>query len=168
MRNALSLLLFASVLVSGCATVLSGTDDDVVIRSEPTAQAQIDGDLYQTPTEVGLDRGDVHAVRFKKEGYEEHPVTLDRGLNWGGLLSNILIGGGAGVWVSGSEQGAYATGATFSLVGIGLDFLTGGAYRVTPDDLNVQLEKKPPERIAASPARRNPSPPSRPRRTSPS
>lgn len=139
------LTLGLALLLSGCGTLLSGTDDGVTIESDPSADAQIDGRAtYLTPTNIDLDRDDRHIVRFQKEGYKEHAVPLEKGLNWGGLAANLIA---AGLFEVASES--KGTGI-IGLLGIPIDFLTGAAYRVSPDDIDVELEQLPPERVASS------------------
>lgn len=139
------LTLGLALLLGGCGTLLSGTDDGVTIESDPIADAQIDGRVtHQTPAKVDLDRDDRHIVRFQREGYKEHAVPLDKGLNWGGLAANLIA---AGLFEVASES--KGTGI-IGLLGIPIDFLTGAAYRVSPDDIDVELEQLPPERVASS------------------
>ena len=158
------LVLASAVLLSGCSTLFMGTNDDVTIHSDPVAEAEVDGRAYQTPREIALDRDDPHIVRVNKEGYEEHAVTLESGLNWGGLFLDAGVGGLIALSSNGHD-GWIATGTVVGLLGIGIDFLTGAAYRVKPDDLDIQLQQKlapestppsPSESIAETPT---PSPP---------
>lgn len=137
--------LVLAFICSGCGTLLSGTDDTVTIKSDPVAEAEIDGrDLRETPRQVDLDRDDRHIVRFQKEGYEEQAVTLEKNLNWGGLIANLIAT--AAFEVMSTQEGTGVIG----LLGFPLDFLTGGAYRVSPDDVEVELKRIPPKRIAES------------------
>lgn len=146
MRGPIPMTLLALTLIcSGCGTLLSGTDDTVTIESEPNAEAEIDGrEIRETPSQVDLDRDDPHIVRFRKEGYEEQAVHLDKGLNWSGLVANLAAA--AAFELSSDNAGTGIIG----LLGIPLDFLTGGAYRVSPDDVSVSLQDVPPQRLAES------------------
>lgn len=146
MRLSLPVLtLFVALPLSGCGTIFSGTSDGVTIHSDPIADARIDGrETHRTPAQVELDRDDPHVVRFQEDGYKEHAVNLDKGLNWGGLAANLLAS--AAFEVMSEEKGTGVIG----LLGIPIDFLTGGAYRVSPDEVDVELEQLPPERITDS------------------
>jgi hypothetical protein len=85
----------------------------------PGVTAIIDGVMrVQTPTSVKLKRGKDHFITFEKEGYEQANVTVDHELS-GWVWGNIVLGG---------------------LIGLAIDFTSGGAYKLEPDAVSVTLK----------------------------
>ncbi len=164
MRTLSVFVLTSAVLLSGCSTLFWGTQDEVELRSEPAAQVQVDRRTYnyETPLSVDLDRREAHTVRFQKKGYEERKIDLQSQLNWGGLGSNMAAAIGVGAmsyFGDGGAGGGIAMSLVVGAVSVGTDFLTGAAYRIEPDQLDVQLKKlaepveePPANRIAEAPA----------------
>jgi hypothetical protein len=95
----------ALLLLSGCATLFSGTDDDITFDSEPQgAQVLIDGIVVgTTPTTVVVDRPGLEEtdVTVQLEGYEPLRFELDTEFNntailnvffWPGFVIDVLTG----------------------------------------------------------------------------
>lgn len=95
----------ALLVLSGCATLFSGTEEDVTFRSEPSgAQVLIDGILVgETPTTVEVDRPGLEEmeVAIQLEGYEPRYFELDKEFNqtailniffWPGFVIDALTG----------------------------------------------------------------------------
>jgi hypothetical protein len=85
---------FLMVSVSGCATIISGSNQDVTLNSEPPgARILVNGvDVGTTPLTTSIERSKITTVTAKLDGYYDQQVPLQRGMNywfWG----NILIGG---------------------------------------------------------------------------
>ena len=94
-------LLVASL--SGCATIVSGTRDDVAISSEPS-DAKITiinqwGDTAytgRTPALISLERGagyligSDYTITFEKEGYVKSTVMIKRSMNPACVAGNIF------------------------------------------------------------------------------
>jgi hypothetical protein len=76
----LGVLLLVGVLGAGCATVFTGTHDEVMIRSEPEgALVYIDGlEEGQTPATLDIKRPGVTntEVTLRLDGYEPQPFVL--------------------------------------------------------------------------------------------
>jgi hypothetical protein len=148
-----SALLISTVLLSGCSTLFWGTQDTVELQSKPAAQVQIDRRTYnyKTPLEVDLDRGEAHVVRFRKNGYENRQVDLQDQLNWEGLGTNLASAAGVGAasYHLGDASGGEGFQAflVLSAISVGIDFLTGAAYQVEPDQISVQLENRVSPRV---------------------
>jgi len=102
-----STVLLASVLLllSGCATLFSGTDDDITFDSEPQgADVLIDGIVVgTTPTTVVVDRPGLEEtdVTVQLEGYDPLRFELDTEFNntailniffWPGFVIDVLTG----------------------------------------------------------------------------
>lgn len=120
-----SLSVIVTVALVGCATIMNrGGKQWVVITSTPTgATATVDGfTTIQTPGQLKLKRKKDHIIVFEKEGYETAQTLIENEMsNW--VWGNILLGG---------------------LIGLAIDFGTGGAYKLEPESVNVTL--KPSEK----------------------
>ena len=115
------------MLVSGCATVVSGPSQHIGIASIPTgATVSVDNVARgQTPVLTPLSRKDDHLVKVELPGYHPFEATLTRSVN-GWVFGNILIGG---------------------LIGVGVDALSGAMYSLTPGQITASLLAlpQPPE-----------------------
>lgn len=122
MRNKIiSCTLAVTFLMSSCATIVSGSKQNVKFLSNPsTATIFIDEvEVGKTPFEIKLARKSEHSVMLKLEGYQTYQTKLTKKFNaW--FLGNILIGG---------------------LIGIIIDPITGAMYNLTPNEINAQLNK---------------------------
>jgi hypothetical protein len=115
----LSALALAALALTGCATVMAGTQQEVRFVSEPPgATASVPGiGAVQTPGSLELDRLRPHRVTFVATGYAPVTVDLDRSVNpW--VLGNAFCG---------------------ILPGLLVDFLVGGAF-VLPREVRVVLK----------------------------
>lgn len=121
MRNGFIVVLMAIIAVSqnGCATVVSGKTQDVMIRSNPPgATVKIDEIVMgTTPMVANIVRKKRHAISISKPGYQEVSQGTTRGFN-GWYLGNILLGG---------------------IIGLIVDPITGAMYDVEPGEINVSL-----------------------------
>lgn len=114
-------VLTISLVVTSCATIVSGSKQKVSFNSTP-AKASVfvnDVQLGYTPFEAKLKRGvKVHKVKIVLDGYKPYEATLTRKFN-GWYMGNIAIGG---------------------LIGMIVDISTGAVYRISEKELNVSLE----------------------------
>ena len=88
------LVLGMSAFVTGCATIASGTTQEVTFQSTPDgATVKVNGKpLGKTPLTVQLDKNADQTLTFEKEGYKTFSTamtTTTDGWFWG----NIIIGG---------------------------------------------------------------------------
>jgi hypothetical protein len=122
MRNKIiSCSLALTFLMSSCATIVSGSKQNVKFSSNPTsATIFIDEvEVGKTPFEIKLARKSEHSVMLKLEGYQTYQTKLTKKFNaW--FLGNILIGG---------------------LIGIIIDPITGAIYNLSPEEINAQMNK---------------------------
>ncbi len=122
MRNKIiSCSLALTFLMTSCATIVSGSKQNVKFSSNPsTATIFIDEvEVGKTPFEIKLARKSEHSVMLKLEGYQTYQTKLTKKFNaW--FLGNILIGG---------------------LIGIIIDPITGAMYNLSPDEINAQMNK---------------------------
>jgi hypothetical protein len=86
------LLLAVAIMTSGCATLLTGTKDDISFNSAPQgAIVYKDGvELCRTPCRVPVKRTlNSEDIEFKLDGYETRVFTLDKQFN---VVSVINLG----------------------------------------------------------------------------
>jgi hypothetical protein len=97
-------LLFAGVQLGGCATVLNGTSQDVAFNTDPQGAVIniITGQNCTTPCEFSMKRGDDSRVDITMPGYKPVSVYIQSRLA-GSTFGNILLGGGIGAVVDGSN-----------------------------------------------------------------
>ena len=105
MMRAYPLLLGALLVLSGCATLFSGTDEEITFNSEPPgATVIVDGiAVGTTPTTVEVDRPGLEDmdVTVQIEGYDSRTFELDKEFNttsilnvffWPGFVIDALTG----------------------------------------------------------------------------
>lgn len=116
----ITLLLSCFLIYSGCATIFSGSRDEIKLSSEPGgAKVVVDGqERGKTPLKLSLKKGKDYQVEFTKEGYEKKMVSLTYSLGAGWLILDILTG----------------------LVGILVDALTGNWNSLDYDSYKAILE----------------------------
>jgi len=115
-----SILLAASIAaLTGCATIMHGTSQDIGFQSSPTnAKVLVDGlPMGNTPVVAKLSRKDNHIVKMNLDGYQPFEATLTRGTS-GWVWGNIVFGG---------------------LIGLAVDAMSGGLYNLTPNQISGQL-----------------------------
>ncbi len=81
MRRSIRVLIALLVLISlsGCATVLKGSNEKVSFSSDPSgAEIYINGQyMGKTPLQINLRSKDVYSIEFRKQGYEPKVVQLN-------------------------------------------------------------------------------------------
>jgi uncharacterized protein YceK len=130
------LYLAIFIVLSGCATIMSGANQEITIRTTPDNatvriyQTANRGNFYigssTTPTVVTLKRlqnfGESYRIEIIKEGFQSQIITIRSGIDgwyWGNVPLALLLGAG--------------------LVGAVIDVLTGSAYALRPSEINVNL-----------------------------
>ncbi len=111
------MLLFS--MFSGCATIIHGTKQSVSISSTPSnAVVMIDGqEKGNTPLLIDLSRKDHHTVKITLDGFLPYETRLVRKVD-GWIAGNIVFGG---------------------LIGLAVDAISGGMYKLTPDQLQAEM-----------------------------
>lgn len=149
MRHVLILCLcLATLTVAGCATIFSGTDDDITFRSEPSGAAvMIDGIMVgRTPVTVPVDRPGLEDTRVTVEldGYDPMTFELDKEFNmvsilnvfvWPGFIVDALTGA-----LFKYDRTAYTVDLDDGSVTLNLDGLPrteDGAYLVPNTNVDV-------------------------------
>lgn len=88
--------LLSAILVNftGCATLFSGSKDEVELSSEPPgADVYINGQKRgTTPFSLMLKKGREYAIEFKKQGYDDKIFHMSYSLGAGWLILDILGG----------------------------------------------------------------------------
>ena len=115
-------LLVAAGLSSGCATIVSGTDQNVSFDSEPEgATVRVAGKVIgQTPVSTRLDKNSDQTVSFEMDGYRTVSKSLTTKTDaW--FFGNIIIGG---------------------LFGSTTDYASGAIHEYSPDQYFVTLPPK--------------------------
>jgi hypothetical protein len=116
-------IILLVLTVSGCATMVRGTQQYVPINSTPTgAQVRVNGlPKGTTPVTIPLSRrGDEYIVSLEQEGYKKWELALNRERHPWALL-NILFG-------------------PFMIFGVIPDLINQANVTYTPEELNVKLE----------------------------
>lgn len=112
-------MLVAVTLFASCATIIHGSKQHVSISSNPSA-AVVTIDATQmgvTPFSTKLSRKDQHSVRIELDGYMPYEAQFNRKVDaW--IAGNIVFGG---------------------LIGLAVDAITGGMYKLTPDQIQAEL-----------------------------
>jgi len=114
-------LLSSSLLLSSCATIVSGSKQNVKFASYPSSATIFinEVEVGKTPFELKLARNGEHDVQIKLDGYQTYQTSLTKKFNaW--YIGNILIGG---------------------IIGLIVDPITGAIYNLTPNQINAQLTK---------------------------
>lgn len=113
-----------ALVISGCASIASGTDQTVNVTSVPNAQIEITssrGQLHysgRSPAIVVLSRDQTYTVLVCAAGYRESSFVIRRRLNaW--YLGNLLVG-----WIAGFI----------------IDALSGAMWKLEPDVITITLE----------------------------
>ena len=117
----IAFLAFALASIGGCATIVSGTTQEVSFQSNPEgAKVSVSGRvLGNTPVTLQLKREKGQSLVFEKEGYKRLTMRLDTRMN-GWFWGNIVIGG---------------------LFGSSTDGVSGAVYAYSPSQYLVSLEK---------------------------
>jgi len=108
------------ILLSGCATIMTGTTQKVPVNSNPSgAVAKVDGGMAAvTPTIFNLERKTDHTIEISKDGYRVAIVILRHTLS-GATAGNILVGG---------------------IIGLAVDGCSGAMFKLVPERVDVNLE----------------------------
>jgi len=116
-RGAFSLILL--VLTPGCATLLQGSTQQIMVTSTPPgATVIVDGSMrFTTPAALDLSRKESHKLEINLEGYHPEIVNL-RTVSSNMVAGNIIAGG---------------------LIGFAVDHSSGAAFRLVPEVVKVNL-----------------------------
>lgn len=113
-------LLLSILLLSGCATIISGSRQNVEISSEPSsAKVYINEvEIGKTPVQRKLKRNQEYQLILKLDGYKTYETKLERKFNaW--YIGNVLIGG---------------------IIGLIVDPITGAIHKLKPEEIDGNLK----------------------------
>jgi hypothetical protein len=88
-----TLLLFIILLNTSCSTILQGSKQNITIKSlTPGAKINVDGDdLGNDLVAIKLKRNTNHTIMIRKEGYQTKTITLERRLQAGFVVIDVLL-----------------------------------------------------------------------------
>jgi len=126
-----AVLILAAAFSQGCATIMHGSTQNVMVTSSPPgATVVVDGGMrFKSPVEINLSRKENHTVELSLDGYQKELVEV-RSVTSGAVFGNIVAGG---------------------LVGWAVDSSSGGAYRLVPEVIKIDL--RPMSAESKSPAK---------------
>lgn len=117
------LVISLSIILAGCATIISGSKQSVKIYSTPSdATVSINNVVVgNTPLTKDISRKEKSvSIKIELDGYETYTTSLERKFNaW--FLGNIIFGG---------------------IIGIIIDPITGAIYKFEPKEINAKLTEK--------------------------
>ncbi|MFC1887781.1 hypothetical protein ACFLYK_03130 [Candidatus Cloacimonadota bacterium] len=145
LRNCLTICLI-SIIVFGCASIVSRSEYDVTITSSPPDSyitvTDIDGfDVFSgstpayvtLPADAGYFVGARYTVRFEKEGFQTQTLILRNKID-GWYFGNLLLGGIIGMLIIDP-----LTGAMWKLPPNLHASLQSGMNSINIDDQNVEF-----------------------------
>lgn len=115
-----TVLLSSILFLSSCATIISGSRQNVEITSEPSsAKVYINEiEIGQTPVQKKLKRNQEYQLILKLDGYKTYETKLEKKFNaW--YIGNIAFGG---------------------LIGIIIDPITGAMHKLKPEEIDENLK----------------------------
>jgi len=121
-----AIVLTASMLFSGCATILGGGKTKITVKDgfPPNADVYLDGNYMGTaPCYFKIHKtmkNAQHYIDIKAQGYESQTITTNRKFSAGFFLLDIC------------------TGVVWTI----FDFATGNIYRQTPRKIQYKLVPK--------------------------
>ncbi len=101
-------IIVAGWMATGCATIVNGTHQDLVITSQPSALCvTVDGQAFgPSPVVASLRRAHPHTVKVEWQGYTPFEMTVTPTVSsmiWG----NALLGGPLGLVVDGMTEAGF-------------------------------------------------------------
>jgi hypothetical protein len=116
-------VLAATVMLSACATITRGTNQNFAIESTPSqADAKLStGQTCVTPCTIRMKRKSEFVVTVSKDGYQTQEAKVHgvvKGGGAAGMAGNVIFGG---------------------LIGAGVDASNGSMMNLTPNPLKVTL-----------------------------
>lgn len=142
MKNKIVMLTAACLLTSGCASVMSGTDQDIAMHTNPEGaeciltREGVELRKVTTPETINVSKlkHDIY-VTCSKEGFHDSTAHVNSGTQ-GSTFGNILLGGGIG-WAIDSARGAdnkYSDVVTVTMV---------PSNQVAPEVVMIGVDGKP-------------------------
>ena len=116
-------VILLALLATNCATIFKGSSAEVRLSSTPSnAEVYVNGfGRGETPTSLNLQRDDEYTLTFKKEGYEDVKVKINKKFD----VATTIVG----------------NVFSWSIGGVIVDLLSGAAYTLTPADIHGHLDE---------------------------
>ena len=117
-----SFALALAMSLSGCGVILGGTTKTITVVSTPSEARLTTEPLtgsFTTPATLTLNRKTAYTLVVWKEGYREAQFPIEKHMRVGPLVFDILVG----------------------LVGVVVDWATGGWWDLRPTEASVTLER---------------------------
>lgn len=104
-KSSLFASLLAVLFASGCATLFQGTNEEIMVASDPPgAQVTVsDGRQGTTPYSMRVNRDDDLQIHVSKPGYAPTDISDTSHVEWGYLVSDIFFTGLIGLGVDGID-----------------------------------------------------------------
>jgi hypothetical protein len=104
-KSSLVASILAALFASGCATLFQGTNEEVMIESDPPgAQVSVnDGRQGTTPFSMKVNRNDDLEIHVSKPGYSPADIADTTHAEWGYVVSDIFFTGLIGLGVDGID-----------------------------------------------------------------
>ena len=117
------ILMLLSMVLVGCATVLSGNSEDIRIQSKPEEAEVIINNIPRghTPLRLELEKSKSYTIEIKHPDYPPRYITLDKSVNTGWVILDVLCG----------------------FIPIIVDASTGAWYNFSDDFINVSFDSDP-------------------------
>jgi hypothetical protein len=127
-------VLVLLLLLNACATIMHGGEEQVAVSSTPPgALIYVDNTKTGTPAMIWLARKSTHTIVISEDGYEDESFTVSRSLSpW--LFGNLFLFPPVG-----------------TLIGFFVDWGSGGAWELQPDDVHVNMRQRLRETRRPSP-----------------
>ncbi len=122
MKPVLFLLIVVLISSMSCGTIMNGTTQEIGFYSNPRdAKVTINGRIAgHTPCTQVLKRNNSYLVKVELDGYEPYEIILSKDISgwaWGNIFPGLLIG-------------------------FAVDAISGGLYKLTPDEVFARMRKK--------------------------
>ena len=117
-----SLCIIISILCLSCGTIINGTTQQITISSSPEeSEVKINGISYgKTPLFIDLERNKSLMFSIEKQGYKTFKGKITRQFSGVAILNIIPF---------------------LSPLGLVIDVISGGAYKLSPNSVNINLIK---------------------------
>jgi hypothetical protein len=117
------LVSLSSFCLVGCGAIFHGTSQDIDVQGSPSgARIAVNSNQgeYTLPARLSLSRKHSYVLRFSKEGYNDTKVGIEQKMQDGIIVLDCLLTLG---------------------FGLAIDAATGAWNSLTPDRVNVIMEK---------------------------
>ena len=136
--TALSALVFL-VAGSGCATLVNGTTQKLIVNSNPPgATFEVDGQSGVTPGTVEVSRREkTHTIHIHKPGYEPAEFRIQRkfGTPW---LAGDAVGA---MGLAAVSTATWPVAWVVFPASVAVDYGSGGAFYFPDDNINISLQR---------------------------